>query len=453
MYALRRFGIILGLATIKQILEGLGNPQDRFECIHVAGTNGKGSIASALAAILHASGYKVGLYTSPHLVRFNERIRINNRPITDENVVASYEAVTGVYHGTREPTFFEYSTAMALHEFGRQNVDLAVIETGMGGRLDATNVIQPVLAIISNISVEHRMYLGNTIAQIATEKGGIIKRRRPVVTGVKQKKALSVIKGIASKNEAPLYRLGDQFRVRRSKEGTFRYHGLDNVWRNMQTGLLGNYQIDNAALVLAACELLNRNALNIPLECIREGLENNHWPGRLEIVSKSPLILLDGAHNFIAARNLGNFLSKNLANQKVTLVVGMLDDKPYAGILRSLLPHCSKVILTRPRIERALPPEALFSVAREIVSDITTIPDVAGAIKYAIDTTSPHDAICIAGSLYVVGEAKQKRSFCPISALCSKFYPRNINYMPAVKFFAGLDLKQKSPFLDGHFLY
>ena len=406
MYGLRRFGIILGLATIKQILEGLGNPHNRFECIHVAGTNGKGSIASALASILHASGYKVGLYTSPHLVRFNERIRINNRPITDENVVASYEAVTGVYHGTREPTFFEYSTAMALHEFGRQNEDLDVIETGMVGRLDATNVIQPALAIISNISVEHRMYLGNTIAQIATEKGGIIKRRRPVVTGVKQKKAHSVIEAIASKKEAPLYRLGDQFRVRRSKDGTFMYHGLDNVWHNMQTGLLGNYQIDNAALVLAACELLNRNALNIPLECIREGLENNHWPGRLEVVSESPLILLDGAHNFIAARNLGKFLSKNLANQKITLVVGMLDDKPYAGILRSLLPHCSKVILTRPKIERALPPETLFSVARKIVSDITTIPDVASAIKYAIDTTSPQDAICIAGSLYVVGEAK-----------------------------------------------
>jgi dihydrofolate synthase/folylpolyglutamate synthase len=295
---------------------------------------------------------------------------------------------------------------MALHEFGRQNIDLAVIETGMGGRLDATNIIQPALSIISNISVEHRTYLGNTIAQIAAEKGGIIKRRRPVVTGVKQKEALSVIKEIASKKEAPLYHLGDQFRVRRSKDGTFIYHGIDNVWRKMQTGLLGNYQIDNASLVLAACELLNRNTLSIPLESIRNGLRNNHWPGRLEIVSESPLILLDGAHNFIAARNLGKFLSKNLAKQKITLVVGMLDDKPYAGILRSLLPYCSKVILTRPKIERALPPETLFSVAREIVSDITIIPDVDGAIRYAIDTTSPRDAICIAGSLYVVGEAK-----------------------------------------------
>ncbi|MBW1940778.1 MAG: bifunctional folylpolyglutamate synthase/dihydrofolate synthase, partial [Deltaproteobacteria bacterium] len=183
MYGLRRFGIKLGLETIGKILETLGNPHKSFKCIHVAGTNGKGSIASALASILHASGYKTGLYTSPHLVRFNERICINNEPVSDEDVINSYEKVKKVQEkADRGLTFFEYTTAMAFYEFGRQKVDWAVIETGMGGRLDATNIIEPSISIISNLSIEHTTYLGNTIAQIAEEKGGIIKENTPVVT-------------------------------------------------------------------------------------------------------------------------------------------------------------------------------------------------------------------------------------------------------------------------------
>jgi dihydrofolate synthase/folylpolyglutamate synthase len=189
MYGLRRFGIILGLETIKGILNTLGNPQNNFVSIHVAGTNGKGSVASALSSILHESGYKVGLYTSPHLVRFNERICINNRQISDADVVKSYHAVQQVHHGNRSPTFFEFATAMALYEFGRQRVDWAVIETGMGGRFDATNVIQPAISIITNVSMEHREYLGNTLAQITREKAGIIKQGAPVVTAIKQKQA------------------------------------------------------------------------------------------------------------------------------------------------------------------------------------------------------------------------------------------------------------------------
>lgn len=406
MYRLRRFGIKLGLSTIKKILEGLGNPQDRFKCIHVGGTNGKGSISSALASILHASGYNVGLYTSPHLVRFNERIRINKNHISDADIVEAYDTVKRVHHGTREPTFFEFATAMALYEFGKQNVDWAVIETGMGGRLDATNVIRPSLSIISNISLEHQMYLGNTIAQIAREKGGIIKKHTPVVTGVKQKHGISTLKEIAMTKSAPFYRLGDDFKVRRTKNGAFTYIGIENVWRNMHTGLLGNYQVDNAALVLAACEILNKNKVPLPFDCIKEGLAQNRWPGRLEVVSTSPFIMLDGAHNLIAARNLAKFFSNNLADRKITLIAGILNDKPYAAMLRCLLPCCNKAILTSPKIDRALPPEKLYPVAKKILSDVKIIPDVSKAIKHAVETASYNDAICIAGSLYVVGEAK-----------------------------------------------
>jgi len=408
MFSLGRFGIILGLTTIRNILSGLGNPQDGYRCIHVAGTNGKGSIASSLATILRLSGYRVGLYTSPHLVKFNERIAIDGKPTTDASVVHAYRAVQEVHTGDREPTFFEYSTAMAFYEFGRHEVDWAIIETGMGGRLDATNIIRPALSIITNISLEHRMYLGNTIAQIAGEKAGIIKRSVPVITGARQRSAIAAIAKVAQERSAPLYRKGDAFRVRRNRDGTFSYYGITNTWRGMRTGLLGNYQIDNAALVLAACEILNQEGGTVlSLEQIRAGLQDNRWPGRLEVVASSPLVLLDGAHNFIAARNLARFLSENLRDRKITLVVGMLDDKPYRSMLRSLLPVCDRVIITRAKINRSLPVETLYPVAREIVENVDTVADVGEAVRHAIETTPSHEAVVIAGSLYVVGEAKE----------------------------------------------
>ena len=407
MYSLGRFGIKLGLSTIKSILHNLENPQDTYKCIHVAGTNGKGSIASSLASILHISGYKVGLYTSPHLIRFNERICINNKPVSDANVVASYEAVNKASCGARKPTFFELTTAMALYEFNRQKVDWAVIETGMGGRLDATNIINPAISIISNISLEHQKYLGNTIGRIAGEKGGIIKKCIPVITGVKQKNGISTLKNIANKQSAPFYRLGDTFRVRRGKNGTFTYFGIDNIWRNMRSGLLGAHQIDNAALVLAACEILNKNKAELSIQSIKDGLAQNNWPGRLEIASFSPFILLDGAHNLIATRCLAKFLSENLTKRKITLVTGILDDKPYAAMLACLLPLCNKAILTRPKTNRAIEPEKLYSIAKKIIPDVCIIQDVDKAIKHAIKIASSDDAICIAGSLYLVGEAKE----------------------------------------------
>ncbi|MGD9228571.1 MAG: folylpolyglutamate synthase/dihydrofolate synthase family protein [Desulfobacterales bacterium] len=407
MYGLRRFGIILGLETIKGILNTLGNPQNNFISIHVAGTNGKGSVASALSSILHESGYKVGLYTSPHLVRFNERICINNRQISDADVVKSYKAIQQVHHGDRSPTFFEFATAMALYEFGRQSVDWAVIETGMGGRFDATNVIQPAISIITNVSMEHRDYLGNTLAQITREKAGIIKRGAPVVTAIKQKQALTVVHRVAGKESAPLYILGKNFKVRRHRAGEFCYYGIENTWHNMHTPLLGHYQVENAALAIAACELLNNDKAKISRKNIKNGLTKTRWPGRLEIVSENPFVILDGAHNLIAARNLAKFLSENLVDRRITLVVGILDDKPYGAMLKSLLPVCSRAIITRAKTDRALAPQRLYAVAKKIIPDVTMIPGVAAAVRQAVETASPDEVVCIAGSLYVVGEAKE----------------------------------------------
>jgi len=408
MFNLRRFGIRLGLDTIQSLLAGLQNPQDNFSSIHIAGTNGKGSIAATLSAILQAAGYTVGLYTSPHLVRFNERICINQAPISDADVLTAYRAVNLDQHARREPTFFEYTTAMALYEFSRKKVDWAVIETGMGGRLDATNIIKPAITIISNVSIEHRQHLGNTIARIAREKGGIIKAQTPVITGVKQPSAIEVITKIAADRSAPLYLHGKAFKTVRNRNGTFNYHGIETIWHNLKTVLAGRFQVDNAALVLAACEILNsQNLAAIPFESIRTGFTQTKWPGRLEIVTTAPLVILDGAHNRAAAQNLGAYLHENLKGRRLTLVVGILDDKPYKTMLKSLLPHCSRAIITRPRIDRGLAPEKLYDFAKEILSDVVILPDVDTAVTAAIESASPQDAVCIAGSLYVVGEAKE----------------------------------------------
>jgi dihydrofolate synthase/folylpolyglutamate synthase len=405
MYGLKRFGIKLGLTTVKNILSALHNPQNNYSCIHVAGTNGKGSVASALASILQEAGYKTGLFTSPHLVTFNERIRINNRLISNRNVVESYNAVKNIHEGSREPTFFEFSTAMALYEFSKEKVDWAVIETGMGGRLDATNIIKPAISIITNISIEHKAYLGNTIEKIAGEKGGIIKRGVPVITGAKQKNAISLLKKIAGGKRAPFYLYGKDFKTRRNKGESFTYYGIENIWPGMQTGLNGSHQIENAALALAACEMLGRK-IDLPVEKIRNGLLKINWPGRLEVVSASPYIILDGAHNQGAARALSRFLSEKFSGRKITVITGMLDDKPYPVMLKNILSAASRAILTKPVIDRALEPEILYEASKGIIKNIKIIPDVKEAIDYAVRTASKNEVICITGSLYVVGEAK-----------------------------------------------
>ncbi|WP_319408649.1 folylpolyglutamate synthase/dihydrofolate synthase family protein [uncultured Desulfosarcina sp.] len=406
MFRMRRFGIILGLSTITNILDGLGNPQQTFSAIHIAGTNGKGSIASALATILQIAGYRVGLYTSPHLVRFNERICIDGTPISDDAVVASWEAVKAVHHGDREPTFFEFSTAMAFYEFARRHVDYAVIETGMGGRMDATNVITPTVSIITNISLEHKNYLGNTIAAISGEKAGIIKPGIPVVTGVTQKSARAVIEKTAAGQSAPLFMKGRDFHVRRTADDRFSYFGMDHRWAGMRTGLMGNHQLDNASLTLAACELIMRGHARLSKDHIQSGLAQNRWPGRLEVVSQKPYVILDGAHNLMAARRLGRYLQDALAGRRITMVAGILEDKPYESILKDLVAPCSRLIITRAKIDRSLPPETLEAAARPLIDDIQIIADVGDAVRHAIATSRPEDAVCVAGSLYVVGEAK-----------------------------------------------
>ncbi len=407
MYGLRRFGIKLEMDTINTLLAGLGEPQRDFQAIHIAGTNGKGSVAAMLSVILHRAGYRVGRYTSPHLERFNERICINDTPIKDGAVVAAYERTSAVDGLARQPTFFELTTAMALSEFSRQQVDWAIIETGMGGRLDATNAIQPQLTIITNISLEHKFYLGDTIAAISGEKAGIIKPNVPLITGVVQRQARQVILDKAARRKAPVYLKGHHFRCRRQLDQQFSYYGLAQTWRNLRLSLSGRHQVDNAALVLAGCEILGRSkGCRIPMNAIRQGLAHTRWPGRLEVVAHAPEIILDGAHNLMAARTLARHLAAHPSKGKITLVVGILDDKPSRAILKDLMGPCQKVVVTQPKIDRAIPADKLTDLAKPYASIVETIPDVARAVQRTLDISGPDDVICVAGSLYVVGEAK-----------------------------------------------
>jgi dihydrofolate synthase/folylpolyglutamate synthase len=406
LYRLRRFGIQLGLATISRLMRGLGNPQNRYRCIHVAGTNGKGSIAALLSSVLVHEGYKVGLYTSPHLVRFNERIQINGCPISDQDVAKAAEAVQRIYTQGEPPTFFECATAMAFHHFALAKVDWAVLETGMGGRYDATNVVHPEVCIISNISIEHTEYLGNTLSKIAAEKAGIIKRGAGVVTGTRQKKALQVIEQAASEKGVPLLRMGKEIKILREGNGSFSYLGSKHRWARLKVGLLGDHQMTNAGLALGALELLMDKNLNVSDEAIYKGLAAARWPGRLEVVSEDPFILLDGAHNPSAVRTLKVFLENGMAPRRVILVMGILKDKAWKPMLRELAGLADRMILTRPRYERAADPEELAAFVRPIQRNLRVISHLPGAISLALNEARHGDLVCITGSLYTVGEAK-----------------------------------------------
>ncbi len=416
IYKLGRFGIKLELDTIQNILKFLNNPQKNYHIVHVAGTNGKGSTATYIASILQKAGFKTGLYTSPHLVKFNERISIDGGQISNTQVVEAYNAVNAVDLGKRKATFFEIATAMGFYHFSKENVEWAVIETGMGGRFDATNVIIPTVSVITNLSIEHTDYLGNTIKDLAREKGGIIKQRVPVVTAVSQPSGIEVIKQLAADKSSDLFMYKKDFSARKTpNRETYRYSGLSHTFDQLIKPLPGEHQKENLSLALAACELIfdkfknSNDRYNLSDALVKEGLSIARWPGRLEHVMESPLVILDGAHNLQAANVLGKYLLSILNGRKLTLVLGILDDKPYEKMLEKLLPCAHAIIFTKAKIDRSLEPSVLEKAARQFSkSPVTIIDDVKEAVTHAIDTSGKNDVICIAGSLYVAGEAKEK---------------------------------------------
>ena len=407
--SLRKRGIRLGLGPLTGLLERFDNPQRAYKSILIAGTNGKGSVAAILSSILQKEGLKVGLFTSPHLVDFEERIRVNGVMISREELCRLIDDLRR--EGDWDVTYFEFAAALAFLYFSRCLIDIAVLEVGMGGRLDATNLVVPEVSIITNIAMEHSQYLGRNLRSIAGEKGGIIKRGGVCVTGVRKGSALEALENISQKKGAALFRVGRDFKVRRSGPGRFSYYGIKNIYRNVDIPLIGRHQLENTALSLAAAEIMASKGLKIRDDSLIDGVRDAHWEGRLEIVNKSPMVILDGAHNPAGIAALSKVLANELSFGRLTVVFGVLGDKDYKTMLRRLAPLADRVILTGIREERALEPKDMETIARLYNDDVEVVRDSRGAILRALDISAEDDLICVTGSLYLIGEIKRQALF------------------------------------------
>ena len=417
LYGLQKHGIKLGLENSTRLMELMGNPQEEFRTVHIAGTNGKGSTSACIANILQTAGYRVGLYTSPHLVSFTERIRVHGVPISEAAVVALAQRVRREYHGLAtggsvpgSPTFFEVTTAIAFRYFADQGVDIAVIEVGMGGRLDSTNVITPLVSVITNIDLEHTEFLGTTLERIAVEKAGIVKAGVPLVTGAAQADVIRVIEREAEGKRAPVYRLSRDFQPEHIAPGieqVFDYRGLQAAYQGLRLSLLGRYQVDNACCALAAVECLRGSGFVVDEPALRQGLAQARWEGRLERVAQRPDIYLDGAHNPASARRLAEAVRDlKKSYSRLVLVIGILGDKDYHGILSELILLADRVVVTKPLYSRALNVEVLAAETRKLHASVESTETVREAIVRAQRLATADDLILVTGSLYVVGDAR-----------------------------------------------
>lgn len=415
LYQRRLHTIKLGLDPVTELLRQLDNPQNSFLSIHVAGTNGKGSTCALIASVLQAAGFRVGLYTSPHLLRFNERIRFNGEMISDDELVVTMEAVEAASariqrDGYRDATFFEFTTALAFAYFRRRGVQVAVLETGMGGRLDATNVVTPVVAAITSIGIDHQAYLGNTIEEIATEKAGIIKEGRPVVCGPLSDAANAVIRETARARNARLVFAHEACTVTRKSQS------LDGQRLTIEAGgetisrvscpLLGRNQLSNIAVAVATLQAFSTETqLPVSEEAIRKGIKGVHWPARAQVVSRDPEILLDGAHNLEATESLCRTIDELRGKHAVACIASYLDDKDAVGCLKLLAPRMARCWLVQRTGERAMTALALGNAARQadvqaVVCNLARALDEGRA--WARETGG---LLVITGSLYLAGEA------------------------------------------------
>jgi dihydrofolate synthase/folylpolyglutamate synthase len=408
LYGLQNHGIKFGLNSTQNLLARAGNPHHKLRFIHIAGTNGKGSTAAILSRILSNHGVRTGLYTSPHLVRFTERFRFNDIEVPAERMLQVFEKIQATLDGREPPTFFEMVTAMAFLYFYEEQADVVIAETGLGGRLDATNVITPEVCLITNIGFDHQEYLGSTLSSIAHEKAGIIKQGVPVVTGALQPLVQGVLKTTCMNKGSPLYRFKSDFRVRRNADGSFQYQGIRKRMPSLNLNLIGSHQVGNAALALAALEILEQKRfLMLWPDLVKQSMRQVRWPARLEVLQNNPTIVLDGAHNPQGAEALRFALKENFTYKKLHLVMGIMADKDIMGILRRLLPIAETAIFTKPRYSRGANPDDLRKMARPYIQKYYVIPDAASAIQEAMHLAGPDDLICITGSLYFAGEVKQ----------------------------------------------
>lgn len=406
LFGLGRFGIKPGLETIRHLLNELGCPEKKFKSIHIAGTNGKGSTAAFITSILTASGISTGLFTSPHLVRFNERFTANGVQISDQEIVDIYERVKKADNGNRPATFFEYCVAMAFCFFAEKKVEYAVIEAGMGGRFDATNVISPCVTLITTVSMDHEAFLGNSIKKIASDKSGIVKKGVPLITGSRTKEATPEIESSCRLAGSSMFTIDSDFSSGRDLDGSCHYKSkffgqIDGI----KLGLKGDHQLDNASLAITACKIIDENRIHD--ESIRIGLLKTTWPGRIEHIMETPCVILDGAHNPESAQKLGEYLKSLGIDRKIWLITGIMKDKEHSLTLQPLINICNRIITTRSTSQRSENPDVLKTFIKSISDmDAISIPDIPKAIDFALNSAAPSDIVCITGSLYVVGEAK-----------------------------------------------
>lgn len=386
-------GYNLDLNNIKKLLNKIGNPQKSLKAIHIAGTNGKGSVCAMLSSILKQAGYKVGMYTSPHLVDFRERFQINGKNISKKDLVYYFNKIK---NSIKNQTFFEVITAIAFLYFKEKKVDYVVLEVGLGGRLDATNVVDPLVSVITNISLEHTQLLGETVEEIAYEKAGIIKKNKPVVIGATGS-ALKVIKNVVKKNSSKSYLVKKYKKI----NNTFNI----NNYKDLKLNLRGDFQIQNAALALTTIDVLNEHYnLKINKRNIKKGLLSIQWLGRFEFIE--PNLLVDCAHNPAAALTLKKEILKN-KYKRIILIIGILKDKDYKKILSIITSITDKIILTKPPIGRASDPNILGEYLKEIKRDYIIINNVKKAVNYAKNLSN--NLILVTGSIYTVREIEPKK--------------------------------------------
>ena len=413
LYSFEKFGIKLGLDRISHFCKELDNPQDRYKIVHVGGTNGKGSVCHFLQSILTQNGYKVGLYTSPHLQRLSERFIIDGVEIEEKDVVLIVGKIKPVVEEMIEkqntPTFFEIVTAMTFQYFKDKSVDFAIVEVGLGGRFDATNIVNPELSIITNVSLEHQKVLGKRIEDIAFEKAGIIKEEVPIITAATDE-ALEKIKSIAEEKNSFLKVINEKSWKRVSFDNSvqeFLIKGLLNEY-HVKTSMLGLHQGENIALSIAAIENLQMNGLFVTDQSIIEGIERTNIAGRMEIVGSEPKIILDGAHNIEAIKFLKRTIQNDFKFGKLILVIGILSDKNIKKILEIIVPISDIIISTKSSNKRACDPKKILDIAIKIRPKIQffEIEDINEAIIKAQNIAQNRDLICITGSLFTVGEAR-----------------------------------------------
>lgn len=437
---LTKFGINLGLERINTLLQRLGNPQDKLNIIHIGGTNGKGSTAAILRNILQQAGYRVGMYISPHLQDYRERITINGEWISRRDVVAGLDMIRPVLNGIvaegrEHPTEFEVSTALAFLYFSRQQPDFVLLEVGLGGKIDSTNVVIPLISALTNIGMDHMDYLGNTLEEIAKVKAGIIKDGIPVVTSADKPAALRVLEEQAKEKKAELITVGRDVRWEKANYGhevsslnCFNFQGSRYRLEGLELALLGEHQFDNASVALAVCELLeDKYSVNIPESAVREGLRTVKWPGRLELLSDNPKILLDGAHNDDGMKALANALNEYkdiiFKRERLVLCLGMLEDKEIEKAVERIAPLAAEIIVTKPDSPRAGDWKKVARLASKLLGEdrVHIVEESKLAVQQGIKMLSAKDMLCITGSLYMLAPVRKyiieqvmpnKQDFC-----------------------------------------